>query len=610
MRDREGLMSQSSTRELEIWREPSPIPAVLRKPLEKLLALDELQERYRATTGHEDPVAFLDRALELLRVGCVVDEADLARVPSQGPLVVVANHPFGGIEGLVLARVLLRVRPDVRILANRLLAAVPDLAPLLLPVDPFETAGSAAASLAGLRGALRHLRQGGLVTVFPAGEVSHWSLEHGRVVDPSWSTTAVRLAAAGSAAVTPAFFAGHNGPAFQLAGLLHPRLRTALLVRELLNKGGSTLVLRFGDTVSAGRLKNLGESEHATAYLRTRTYNLSGRPPAATHVAGKKSGAATRSQALVAAAVPAGLVASEIEALPAERVLVESGELAVVVVTAELAPATVAELGRLREITFREVGEGTGRATDVDRFDETYQHLVLWQRGKREIAGAYRLGVVADLLACHGLSGLYTSTLFAFRPALRRLLAPALEVGRSFLRREYQRSFSGLLLLWRGIAEFVVRHPSCRMLFGPVSISNDYQPRSRDLIVSYLLRERAAHPWSRHVRPRRPYRPSQRGARHVLQEGWSPADIEDVSTLIADVEGGSKGVPVLLKQYLKLGGRVLACNVDRAFSDALDALIVVDLLETDRRILDRFMGAEGAARFLAYHRDSPVSGSN
>jgi putative hemolysin len=255
----------------------------------------------------------------------------------------------------------------------------------------------------------------------------------------------------------------------------------------------------------------------------------------------------------------------------------------------------VEEIGRLREAAFRQAGEGTGRASDLDRFDDDYSHLVLWSRQANEIAGSYRLGATGDILPRRGVRGLYTSTLFHFRKDLFERLGPALELGRSFIRPEYQKQFAPLLLLWKGIASYVARRPECAVLFGAVSISNHYHDVSRHLIVRFLEAHRADE-LSDLVRPRRPYRQSGR-----LQLPPVPADLERLSELIADLERDGKGVPILLRQYLKTGGKLLAFHVDHAFSDVLDALIMVDLRAAPPPVLDRYFGKSAAARFLAWH---------
>jgi putative hemolysin len=258
------------------------------------------------------------------------------------------------------------------------------------------------------------------------------------------------------------------------------------------------------------------------------------------------------------------------------------------------------EIGRLREITFRAVGEGSGRPSDVDLYDSYYLHLFIWNSETHELVGAYRLGLADELYHHFGKRGLYSYSLFRYSRRLLKAINPAIELGRSFVRLEYQRNFTPLLLLWKGIGQFVQRHPRYSVLFGPVSISNDYSSTSQQLLVDFLHANNYDDRLSRLIRPRTPYRAA-------LKPVWRKAElagmgsIDNVSELVAMQEEGKKGVPILIKQYLKLGGRMLGFNVDREFNDCIDGLIMVDLLQTDTKVLQKYMGREGAEGFLAYH---------
>jgi putative hemolysin len=257
------------------------------------------------------------------------------------------------------------------------------------------------------------------------------------------------------------------------------------------------------------------------------------------------------------------------------------------------------EIGRLREITFRETGEGTGRERDIDLYDAYYLHLFIWDRKSQQLVGAYRLGMADKIAAKYGKKGLYTHSLFKYRHSLLQRLNPAIELGRSFVRKEYQRSFSPLLLLWKGIGAYVSRNPQYRMLFGPVSISGEYQTLSQQMMVSFLESNRYLPGLAREIKPRRPFRPIR--DTWIRDEISSLREIDLVSELISQVEPDNKGVPILLKQYLKMGGRILGFNLDPEFNNTLDGLIMVDLLQSPEKLLQRYMGVDGARQFLAYH---------
>jgi len=291
----------------------------------------------------------------------------------------------------------------------------------------------------------------------------------------------------------------------------------------------------------------------------------------------------------------------ELEALsPGERLL-ESERFRVVAAPAQRIPALLHEIGRLREISFRAVGEGTGRPVDLDAFDGHYLHLLAWDRLERRLAGAYRLAASDRLLPVFGRQGLYTATLFRYRAAFFARLGPAWELGRSFVRPEYQRSSSALLLLWKGIARLVAREPRRRMLFGAVSVSQRYTPGSRALVAEHLARWHAAPELVAQVAPRRPLRLG-RGERAALAARVaSLPTTADLHRAVAALEPDGKGLPVLVREYLKLGGRFVAASLDPGFGNVLDALVVVDLVAAERRLLEFYLGRDEAARFLSFH---------
>lgn len=575
----------------------APLTARVSPWLDRLLALDGINAIYdRVAPGGTE--GFIERTLGDLGIGCRVAKEELGRIPVKGPLVVVANHPFGAIEGIALAVLLRKVRPDVRVMANFLLGRIPELRQLFICVDPFGKEQSALRNIRPFRQAMRWLAGGGALAVFPAGEVAHLDLRQRQVVEPPWSPTIAGLIRRSGASVVPVFFDGCNSPLFQLIGLVHPRLRTAMLPRELMGKCGSTLDVRVGTVIPPRRLAGFDDDRQVIEYLRERMLLLRHRS------GGGQSGpdqptpwGDDAAPEPVVAAQPRQLLAAEVSKLPDGQLLAEGGEFQVYLASAEQAPHVLREIGRLRELTYRATGEGTGKSIDLDAFDQWYSHLFVWDATGEQVVGAYRLGQSDRILRSRGPAGLYTSTLFELKRGLLNQLNPALELGRAFVRAEFQRSFAPLMLLWKGIARFVCLHPRYRILFGPVSISNDYRLASRQLMVEFLRSNHLAADLTPHVRARNPFRSARLGALERL--AFDPTDLDDV---IADLEPDQKGMPVLLRQYLKLGARFLAFNVDRDFGHAIDALMVVDLTQTEERILTRYMGREAMTHFLQFHR--------
>lgn len=572
----------------------------LAKPLEMLLCLDRLNEVYALAKQGGTVDSFVANYLRHLRITTEILERDLARIPQKGPVLVVANHPFGGIEGLLLPHILRAIRPDVRFMANFLLAHVKPMEELFFLVDPFNRTESARINVKGLKQCLGWLKGGGCLIVFPAGEVASFDPRQRKVVEPPWDPTIARIARHQKCQVVPMFFKGHNSALFHMAGLIHPRLRTALLAREVFQKSGKKIEIRVGRPIPSMSLNSIGDDAAIMDYLRMRTYMLENRT-------GRKGSAGDNPSALldgpemkaVNDPEPRDLVAAEIAALTPEDRLVDADEYTVYCAPAERIPNAMKEIGRLRELTFRATGEGTGKAIDLDEFDSHYLHLFVWKAAKQEIVGAYRLGRTDEILKTHGKHGLYTSTLFDYSTHLLEQIGPALEMGRSFVRTEYQRSYMPLFLLLKGIGNYVQRNPRYKVLFGPVSISNDYQTISRQIMVQFLKLNNYAPTLARLVKPKVPFR--QGKIKNWDAGGRIVKDIDDVSALIGDMEMELRGVPILLKQYLKMGGKMLGFNIDPNFRDVLDGLVMVDLTQTDRRIMEKYIGEDGVKKFLEFH---------
>jgi len=562
--------------------------------LERVLSLKKLDRLYSALAPCNDQQMFLKQVFELFNIHYQVADEELARIPRSGPLVMVANHPFGAIEGVIMAALLRQVRPDVKIMANFVLKRIPELRELFIAVDPFGGAGAARSNIGPMKEALRWLKQGGLLLVFPAGEVSNFKPFRG-IEDSTWSRNIGRLIQLAQAPAQPVYFHGANSLLFQLAGLMHPLLRTVMLPRELLNKTNTTIPIRIGKVQSWSRLKQIEEDQALIDYLRMRTYMLrnSARPTGGQRERGQTDGCT------LIAPVEHALLRQEVDALPEAQRLVDGGALQVYCATAGQAPHLLREIGRLRELSFRAAGEGTGRALDLDAYDAYYLHLFIWNRDTDEVVGAYRLGEADRIIASRGVAGLYSHSLFRYSRRLIDQLNPALELGRSFVRQEYQKSFAPLLLLWKGIATFVHRNPRYRRLFGPVSISSDYQPLSQKLLVDFLRIHNSQPTLAKLVKPRSPFR--ARAGKAVDSARAHLDSVEAVDDLIAELEADGKGIPVLLRQYLKFGGQILAFNVDDQFNNSLDGLIMVDLLQTEFRTLTRYMGKAETAEFHAWH---------
>jgi putative hemolysin len=572
--------------------------------LECFLGIPRLNQIHRDASARcrAGAESFWRACVRVMDLRLSIAPSDLLRIPARGPVVVVANHPFGAIEAILLMDLLGSLRPDVKVMGNGLLCRMPCAAADVIAVDVEDGPQASRRNAAAAKAALGWLRGGGMLLVFPSGTVSHLHLRRMTVTDPPWNSGACALALKTCAPVLPIHIAGRNRWSFHLAGLLHPRLRTLLLVREMAAQLGRTVTAGVGQPVPATRLRRFPSAQAASEFLRIQSYALQGR------LSPRPSpGTGVVPAPLATPECPEALRA-EIEALPPRCTLVREGTWSVLAATAPLIPRASREIARLREMTFRLAGEGTGRESDWDRYDPHYLHLILWDGAAGRIAGGYRLGRADWIMDEHGLDGLYTRPLFRYDARFVHGLGHALELGRSFIRPECQRQALPLSLLWRGIGEWLVRHPRYHTLFGPVSISGDYHEISRNLMVQFLRRRVGGLGRRLRMRPARPHRGSWMPGLGLDPAGARLPSIEDLSAVVASIEDDGKGVPVLLRHYLKLNARMAAFNIDPDFAGALDGLVVLDLRRSDPKLLQRFMGAEGWRAYARFHGLAPAGG--
>ncbi|MBI3259263.1 MAG: lysophospholipid acyltransferase family protein [Ignavibacteriae bacterium] len=561
----------------------NPLVAAPLKVAENLLGLSELQEIYHRASNLQSGNHFFQDVLSSMNVELVVRDYELSRIPKKGAAIIIANHPFGGIEGVALGALLHSIRPDMKIMANYLLAKIPELADSFITVDPFGKDTSPQRNLKGLKETLMHLKSGGILAVFPAGEVSSFSFAHGEVTDNKWSDSIARIIRHTQCPVVPVFFSGHNRLRFQMAGLVHPLLRTALLPHEFVNSNNTKLQVTIGNILQPSKLVR-NDDTAMIGFLRSSVYVLKEKQKKE-----KKIDTIPTNQPIDKGESMESMI-KEIEQLPFKQKLFVSGDFFVFYVQEEQAPGIVREIGRLREITFRGAGEGTGKARDVDKYDKYYTHIFIWNAAQQEIAGAYRIGRTDVIVEKYGRKGLYIHSLFKIRKKFLRRISPSLELGRSFVRIEYQRS-AVLLLLWKGIGQYLHLYPEYKVLFGAVSISNEYRPQSRKMMISFLEHHVYDDGLAKYVKPRNPER-NMFDEQLAYRLGASCSSIEQVSSLVSELEPDGKGVPTLLKHYLKLGGKLLGFNRDEVFSNVVDGLILVDITKTNPHILKKITGKE------------------
>ncbi len=549
--------------------------------LTEVSGLKQLERFYNAI-GHLHDLEFVDGVFRNLELELDVQAEDLESVPRTGGLVIVANHPYGAIDGLALVQVLGRVRPDLKVMANFLLQQLDPLKDRFIGVNPFEQLGSLS-SFQGMRQALAHVKEGGALAVFPAGEVSSWRTEVKAVADPRWKTPVIKLIQHAGVPVVPVWFDGANSVVFHMLGMIHPNLRTLALPKEMLRMRGRSVRMRIGKPIPAKEVAAFSSAEQLARFLRARTYALG-------------SGLKVKRDLFeplrfprrpkeVVEAVPVELLERDIAAV-ADLKLNEQAEFDLYLAPSHRIPNLLREIGRLREITFRAVGEGTNKAVDLDEFDIYYDHLFLWDREQRRLVGSYRIGDGARIMARYGKRGFYTSTLFRMERPMERVLRRSFELGRSFVRQEYQRQRLPLFMLWRGLLLHITANPDHRYLIGPVSISGTYSRFSRTLIMEFVRQHHYDHALAAHVEPRNRFKVKADPADSEALVEASMADLKKMDRLIAEVDPHETSMPVLLKKYLLLNARIIGFNRDPRFNDALDGLMVLDLTKLPERTVE------------------------
>ena len=569
------------------WDPAAGLPAWLARLSGRLSGLHRLRKVYDAVGSADSPADFARRCLELLDIRCELDDRQRARIPLAGRTLFVANHPFGALDALIAIATLGAVRPDLRVLANTELAAIPEFAPIIAGTR--DARGNALA----LRQAMRWLTGEHAVLTFPAGDVAQFDVRARCITDPPWNPATGRLVQLTDARVVPVHFSGANGKLFQVAGLLAPRLRTWLLPREIHRQRGMRVVTQVGTPIAAARLARFHDNEAVAMHLRLKTFL----PPVSS---APSNNVATGDLEPIAVQMPRDALAAEVAALGMEQRLLRQGAHDVLCAPAGRIPHLLSEIGRLREISLRAAADGTGRNRALDRFDRHYEHLLVWDHVQQQLVAACRVGRIDRIRAEFGRDGLHSAEWFRFRKPLLRLLGPALELGHFCEWPGIVHDPAPLTLLWKGIGELVGREPWYCRLLGTATIGSQYTDTSRELLVGFLRRHRADALLASLVRARHPHVHS--GSAALATELALLSNLDPLCSLIEDIEPDGKSVPALLARYLKLSGRVLGFDADAARGRSSDCLMLVDLRHTKPRALQRFLGDAALARFRATHR--------
>ncbi len=553
--------------------------------LMELMKINQVNELFVQAQPKEGP-DFVDAILEGCGIDIEFDERELRNIPKTGAFVAIANHPYGGIEGMVLLKILCMVRPDAKLMANFLLKKIPNLSDYFIAVNPFENVEHSS-SISGLKNTLELLNNGTPIGIFPAGEVSTFKVEQKQVTDRLWHPVVGKIIAKAKVPVVPIYFHGNNGLLFNLLSLIHPALRTAKLPSELFNKHGHTIKLRIGKPINVEDIPDHNNSAKLLNFLRARTYALgTGLEEEKKLFSPRNLFKIKRLPEAVAPEIDSAILENEIAPLRENYRIWTEKNYEVFIVPTSTIPNVIREIGRLREITFREVGEGTNKAIDLDEYDIYYHHLFIWDVEAKMIVGAYRIGLGDEIFYSVGKNGFYITELFKLKTQFTPVLRKSLELGRSWIRKEYQAKPLPLFLLWKGILKFLIDNPRYRYLIGPVSISNSFSKFSKSLIVDYINRNHFDHEMAQYVKPRKKFKVDfAKIDTDLLMAGEDT--FKGLDNLISEVETRNMKVPVLLRQYIALNAKIISFNIDPKFADCLDGFLVLDLEKVPQDILEK-----------------------
>ena len=552
--------------------------------------LNKIYDRNKNKTG----VHFLDDVLKDCNIQFEIPEEDLKRIPKNGPFITISNHPLGGADGLLLLKLLLQQRADFKIIANFLLHKITPLKKYVFAVNPFETRKNVKSSVVGIKEALLHLKKDKPLGIFPAGEVS--TIREGKlVVDKTWEEGAIRFIKKAKVPVIPIYFHAKNSRLFYSLSKISDTLRTAKLPSELKSIEPKVVKIRIGKPITVKDQNEFTNTKDFGEFLRTKTYMLAN-PfvkkqklipiPKTSDIIKKPVKKITRQK-------ETSLFLNEIALLrKSKKQLLTSKNYEVFFATAKEIPNLLHEIGRLREITFRAVGEGTNAAIDLDKYDNYYHHLFLWDNEANVLVGAYRMGLGKEIYQKNGINGFYIQTLFKIEPEMHSMMQSTIELGRAFIINKYQQKPMPLFLLWKGIIHVTLRYPEYNYLMGGVSISNKFSDFTKSLMIEFM-RSHYYDPYlAQYIRPKKEYKVKLKDADKEFVFDASKADLQKFDKIIDEIEPGALRIPVLLKKYVKQNARLLAFNVDPKFNDAVDGLMyikIADLPEnTVKPVLEEF----------------------
>ncbi|WP_343696002.1 lysophospholipid acyltransferase family protein [Flavobacterium sp.] len=546
--------------------------------LMKVLKISTLNKIYDRNKHLED-LAFLNGILDEMEIKFEIPEEDLKRLPKDGAYITISNHPLGGIDGILLLKLMLEREPNFKIIANFLLHRIVPMKKYIMPVNPFENHKDAKSSVIGIKETLRHLSDGKPLGIFPAGEVSTYK-DGKLVVDKPWEEGALKLIRKAKVPVVPIYFHAKNSKLFYWLSKIDDTLRTAKLPSELLTQKDRVIKVRIGKPISVSEQNEIESFEEYSEFLRRKTYMLANPFEKDTKLIDTASLKIPKAPKKIVTPANESKLIDEVQALrDSDSRFLQSKNYEVFFASAKQIPNILHEIGRLREITFREVGEGTNESIDLDEYDQYYHHMFLWDDETKKIAGAYRMGLGSEIYPKYGIEGFYLTDLFRFEPELHDMMHKSIEMGRAFIVKEYQQKPMPLFLLWKGIIHTTLRHPEHKYLVGGVSISNQFSDFSKSLMIEFMKSNYYDPYIAQYIHPKKAYKVKLKDADKDFIFDEAESDLNKFDKIIDELEPGNLRLPVLIKKYIKQNARVVAFNVDPLFNNAIDGLMYIRIAD-------------------------------
>ncbi|UWY29111.1 lysophospholipid acyltransferase family protein [Flavobacterium sp. TR2] len=546
--------------------------------LMKVLKISTLNKIYDRNKHLED-LDFLNGILDEMEIKFEIPEEDLKRLPKDGAYITISNHPLGGIDGILLLKLMLEREPNFKIIANFLLHRIVPMKKYIMPVNPFENHKDAKSSVIGIKETLRHLSDGKPLGIFPAGEVSTYK-DGKLVVDKPWEEGALKLIRKAKVPVVPIYFHAKNSKLFYWLSKIDDTLRTAKLPSELLTQKDRVIKVRIGKPISVSEQNEIESFEEYSEFLRKKTYMLANPFEKDTKLIDTASLKIPKAPKKIVTPANESKLIDEVQALrDSDSRFLQSKNYEVFFASAKEIPNILHEIGRLREITFREVGEGTNESIDIDEYDQYYHHMFLWDDETKKIAGAYRMGLGSEIYPKYGIEGFYLTDLFRFEPELHDMMHKSIEMGRAFIVKEYQQKPMPLFLLWKGIIHTTLRHPEHKYLVGGVSISNQFSDFSKSLMIEFMKSNYYDPYIAQYIHPKKAYKVKLKDADKDFIFDEAESDLNKFDKIIDELEPGNLRLPVLIKKYIKQNARVVAFNVDPLFNNAIDGLMYIRIAD-------------------------------